>query len=131
MARGSLPGEELEQPALVEHAHAEALRLLELGARRRTRDHVVGLLRHRRRDLAAGGVDALGGLLAREVGQRPGEYERLAGQRPLARRRARLLEAHVWPQLIDLRAHLRVRELAVDELCDLRADALSLGDLRW
>src|SRR3954463_5795293 len=98
MAGGGLPGQEPEEPALVEPGHPEALGLLELGARRRARYEVVGLLRHRRGDLAAGGVDALGGLLAGEVGERAGEHERLAGQRALARRRAGLLEARVRAQ---------------------------------
>ena len=56
-------------------------------------DDVVGLLRHRAGHAAARGVDPLGRLLARQVGQRAGEHERLAGQRALAGRRALLLHA--------------------------------------
>ena len=65
-------------PALVEHRHAEPLGLLELGARARRPRRRSRLLGHRAGDLAARGEDALGRLLAREVGQRAGEHERLA-----------------------------------------------------
>ena len=76
-------------------------------------DDVVGLLRHRRRHAPAGGEDPLGRLLARQVGQRAGQHERLAGQRPLARRRALLLEAQPErAQVGDQRAHLRRRRAA-------------------
>ena len=55
---------------------------------RRVAGHdVVGLLRHRAGDAAAGGEDPLGRLLAREVRQRAGQHERLAapaGPRPAA-----------------------------------------------
>ena len=77
----------IEQPAkarLVEHRdHAEALGLLELRPCALARNHVVGLLRDRPGHPPPGGHDPLGGLLARELRQGPGQHERLARQRPL------------------------------------------------
>src|SRR3954467_11481183 len=86
----SVAVEQREQAGLVKHADAQPLRLLELGAGRLAGHHVVGLLRHRRGHAAPRGLDALGRLLARQVGQRAGEYERLVAQRPVAERRALL-----------------------------------------
>ena len=75
----------------LEHRHAELRRLAELRARARAGHHVVGLLRHRARDL---GAEALGhrlGLVARHLFQGAGEHHGLAGDRgvasPAARRR--------------------------------------------
>src|SRR3954468_15272992 len=84
--------EQAQQARLVDDRDAEALGLLELRARRRAGDDVVGLLRHRARDPPAGREDALGGLLSGEIGQGSGEHERLAVQRALAGWRALLLE---------------------------------------
>src|SRR4051794_6974437 len=100
--------EQAQQPGLVDDRHAEALGLVELRPRRRPGDEVVGLLRHRRRDPPARARDALGRLLAREVGQRAGEDERLAAERPLAGRRSLALElqaevTQVADELLQLR----------------------------
>ncbi len=73
---GAALGQQGQQPLLVEHRHAEALGLLELGSGRRAGDDVVGLLRHARGDPSACALDPLGRLLAREVGQRAGQHER-------------------------------------------------------
>ena len=115
---GAAPSSRRAAPAagLVEHRDAEPLGLLELRARRLAGDDVVGLLRHRRGHAAAGGEDPLGRLLARELRQRAGEHERLAGQRALARRRALLLELQALARAgrRSARASL-VGELRVDQ----------------
>src|SRR4051794_6848108 len=127
-ARGAI--EQAEEARLVEDGDAEALSLLELRARRRAGDDVVGLLRHRRRHAAAGARDPLGRVLAREVGQRAGEHERPAAERPLAGRRALALELRAErAQVLDQRAQLRAGELRRDRLGHLRPDAGRLRDL--
>ena len=86
--------QQLQQALLVEHLGAELLRLGQLRARVLAGDQVVGLLRHRAGHLAAGRLDRSVASGARQVGQRPGEHERLAHQRALGgRRRALLLHA--------------------------------------
>ena len=124
-----LSAQQRQQAGLVEHRDPEPLGLLELGAGRRAGHEVVRLLRHRRRHAPAGGEDPLRRLLAREVGQRPGQDQRAAAEHPLARRRALGLEPHERAQLVEQRAHLRIGELVVDQLRDDRADARRLGDL--
>src|SRR5437867_1859260 len=52
------------QAVLIEHRHAQLARLVELAARVLAGDHVVGLLRHRAGDFAAGRLD-----LAEVLGQ--------------------------------------------------------------
>src|SRR4051794_17898530 len=84
--------EQPEQAGLVQDRHAEALGLLELRAGALAGHEVVGLLRYRRGDAAAGAGDPLRRLLAGEVRERAGQHERLARQRTLARRGTLALE---------------------------------------
>src|SRR3989442_13090095 len=73
------------QAVLVEHRHAQLARLVELAARVLAGDHVVGLLRHRAGDLAAGTFDQPLGLVARPRGPAAVQHQRLAVQHLLAR----------------------------------------------
>ena len=79
--RHRLPANSASSPASSSTANAERLRLGELASRLAAGDDVVGLLRHRSRDLAAERLDHLLGVLARERRQRAGEDEGLAGER--------------------------------------------------
>src|SRR5262245_17630382 len=98
-----------QQPRFVEDRDTELLRLGELAPGLGSRDHVARLLRHRPDDLAAGVLDAALRLLAREVRERAGEDEGLAGERALAASSSFALRpAHFeLAQLVDLAAIAR------------------------
>src|SRR5258706_9954402 len=72
-APSSLFPQHREELLLLEHADPEAARAIELRSRLGARDHVVGLLRDRSRDLPAGILDALLRLVAPHLRQRSGE----------------------------------------------------------
>src|SRR6266545_3378842 len=77
--RSALLADQLEPFVLGEDGNAEILGLGELRARAGTRNHVVGLLRHRACGL---GAEPLGhglGLVARHLFERAREYDGLAG----------------------------------------------------
>ena len=79
-------GQQGAEGLLVEDLDAQLLRLrVSLVPGSSPRHHVIGLLRHRPRDLAARRLDELGGLGAGEVRQRAGQHHGLAHQRALAR----------------------------------------------
>src|SRR5215475_1253189 len=62
----------------VDHSHAQGFRLVELRSRIETRNHVIGLLADRARDTSSGVLNQLLGFIARVLGQRAGQNERLA-----------------------------------------------------
>ncbi len=69
----------LNQSSSVNHGDARVARLVELRTCARTRDHIVGLLRHRTRNLGAKPLRHRLGLVARHLFQRAGEHHGLAG----------------------------------------------------
>src|SRR5207248_10495984 len=68
--------QDFPQPGFIDDRHAEALRFVELTAGVGARDHIVGLLRHRRGHLVPAGLERLARFLARHAGERSGEHER-------------------------------------------------------
>src|ERR1019366_10268849 len=116
--------EQGQQPRLVDDRDAERLGLRELGAGFGAGDDVVGLLRHRARDLAALRLDHLLRVFARQRWQGAGEDEGLAGER--LRRRAgfafalRPFDPCLQPAIDDLEV-MRLVEESVNAFSDDRA----------
>src|SRR4051794_8510482 len=134
LARGpaSRACRQLPQPVLVENLRPELLRLGQFRARGVARDHVVGLLRDRARDLAAGALDETLGLASCEVGQGAREHEGLAVERYALGTALGLVELEAQASLAQA-LHQPLRGLLGELLLDLRRgyrpDALDLLDL--
>src|SRR6185312_10256269 len=77
--------QELQEPLLVEDLHVQLAGLVELGAGVLARDHEVRLLRHRSRDLAAAGFDALLGVVAGHRREGSGEDHDFTREGPVPR----------------------------------------------
>src|SRR5919204_1372662 len=101
------------QLLLIDDRHAEAARLLKLAARLRAGHHVVGLLRHRSRDLVPARLERRARFLARHAGKRAREDERLAARPRLARQR---LHPNRPGQALDDIAVVRLAHELVDAL---------------
>src|SRR3954449_6766268 len=121
LARGpaSRARRQLPQAILVEDLRPELLRLGQFRARGVARDHVVGLLRDRARDLAAGALDETLGLASCEVGQGAREHEGLAVERPALGTALGLVELEAQASLAQA-LHQPLRGLLGELLLDLR-----------
>src|SRR3954463_9550086 len=67
--------QDFAQLCLVDHRHAEALRLLELGSGLDAGHHIVSLLRHRRGHLVPARLQRLSRFFALQAWERPGKDE--------------------------------------------------------
>src|SRR5690348_11524858 len=72
--------QDLAQLVLIDHRHAERPCLVQLRAGVRASDHIVGLLRHRRRHLVPARLQRLACLVARHPGERAGQHEGSSGR---------------------------------------------------
>src|SRR5512134_1251648 len=113
------------QTALVQHGDAQRFRALKLAAGLGARDDVIGVLRHRRRDLVPLGLYQRFRLIARNARQRAGQDESQRGR--VARGHARLrTDAHALARVYQALDHLAI-VLGAEELPqavhDLGADA--------
>src|SRR5947209_880784 len=120
--------QDLPQLRFIDHRHAEALRLFELGSGLGARDHIVGLLRHRRGHLVPARLERLARFLARHARERAGEDERSTARARLAWRR---FDDDRLGQALDDRAVVRFVREFLDRLGELRADALQRHLARW
>src|SRR3954468_12809158 len=112
--------QDFAQLRLIDHRHAEALRLLELGSGLDAGHHIISLLRHRRGHLVPARLERLARFFARHAHERPGEDERLAA---LAATPCRSADRHCLGKPIDHPAVMRLVHELVDRLHQLRADA--------
>src|SRR3954470_1796849 len=112
--------QDFAQLRLIDHRHAEALRLLELGSRLDPGHHIVSLLRHRRGHLVPARLQRLARLFARHALERPGEDE---GHAAFAATPCRGADLHRLGKPIDYLAVMRLVHELVDRLRQLRPNA--------
>src|SRR5581483_7632496 len=108
------------QLRLVDHRHTEAPGALELGSGLGAGHHVIGLLRHRCRDLVPAGLERLACFFARHALERPGKHEGLAAFPATPCRGAHFDGLR---QAVDHLTVVRLVHELVDRLRELRADA--------
>src|SRR5258708_28277005 len=126
---GDLFSDQVQELPLVEDRELQLVCLLELRPGARPRDYVIGLRAHARRGLTAEPAYQRLGLGPAHPVHGPGEHERLARQRPIARR-VRRLRLHAGGD----QAPHQLSPLPLEVLLHLarhaRADALDRVQLR-
>src|SRR5258705_3495782 len=92
---------EIEPLIFREHRHTEVLRLAKLRAGAGAGDHIVGLLRHRARDLGAEPLGHGFGLVAGHLFERAGEDHGLARHYRIGSRALRIANSYLGGKSFD------------------------------